>query len=140
MDTVRFFSENIEFTIPFPQKTIQWIQQTVSAESHELSSLNFIFCDDAYLHSINKQYLQHDDFTDVITFSYAENPHRIEGDIFISIDRVKENAAAFQTSFNDELHRVMIHGVLHLLGYNDKSESERQIMRKKENSYLSLYV
>jgi len=139
MNTVSFFSENIEFSIAYPQKTIRWIQQTVLAESHELSFLNFIFCDDAYLLSINEQYLQHDDFTDVITFSYSEQPCLVEGDIFISIDRIKENASAFQTSFNDELHRVMIHGVLHLLGYNDKSKSEQQIMRKKENSYLSLY-
>lgn len=139
MGAVHFFSENIEFSVASPKYLTQWILQTILAENHQLSFLNYIFCNDAYLLSINEEYLQHHDFTDVITFTYAEDPLTIEGDIFISIDRVRENAQAFQTSFENELHRVMIHGVLHLLGYKDKSETDQQIMREKENSYLSLY-
>ncbi len=139
MSTVHFFSENIDFSINQPQRIADWIQQVISDENYELSFLNFIFCDDSYLLDVNEQYLQHHDFTDIITFSYSDSPHLVEGDIFISIDRVQENAQLFNISFDTELHRVMVHGVLHLLGYNDKSESEQQTMREKENSYLSLY-
>lgn len=139
MSTINFFYENIDFSISHPKQLSRWIQQTISSEKHQLSSLSFIFCDDAYLLSINEQYLQHHDFTDVITFSYAEESFLIEGDIFISVDRVKENAIAFSTSFENELHRVMVHGVLHLLGYKDKDKSDQQTMKEKENSYLSLY-
>ena len=139
MGAIYFFCEDIEFSVPHPKKLTRWIQQTILVEKHTLSFLNFIFCNDSYLLSMNEEYLQHHDFTDVITFSYAEQVSDIEGDIFISIDRVRENALIFRTSFENELYRVMIHGVLHLLGYKDKSDSDQKIMREKENSYLSLY-
>lgn len=137
--TVRFFSENIKFSLSSPKKITRWIKKTIQAESNRLSLLNIIFCNDAYLLSINEQYLNHHDYTDIITFNYSEKASIIEGDIFISIERVKDNALAFDISLELELQRVIIHGVLHLLGYNDKSKSEQQTMREKENSYLSLY-
>jgi rRNA maturation RNase YbeY len=100
-------------------------------------SLSFIFCSDDYLHQINVEYLHHDTLTDVITFEYtAANSDAIEGDIFISIDRIKENAAEFQVPFEVELHRIMVHGTLHLLGYSDKSPNDKALMTEKENFYL----
>ena len=102
-----------------------------------VKDLNFIFCDDEFLFEINNTYLRRDSLTDIITFDYS-NKNNISGDIFISIDRVKANALSFNESFEDELKRVIIHGVLHLLGYKDKSKKEKKIMREKEDFYLSL--
>ena len=102
-----------------------------------MGDINYIFCSDNYLHQINFQYLDHDTFTDIITFDQSDKD-QIEGDIFISIDRVHENANERNISFVNELHRVMIHGILHLLGYNDKTPKEKQLMREKEDECLSL--
>ena len=101
-------------------------------------SLNYIFCTDEYLREINIQFLKHKTYTDIITFNYNPSKTEIEGEIYISIDRVRENADTYKTDFLTELNRVMIHGVLHLLGYNDKNKSEKRAMREKEDSYLSL--
>lgn len=100
-------------------------------------ALSYIFCSDKYLQEINNQYLKHRTFTDIITFNYGAE-EGIEGDIFISINRVKENANKFKSDFDTELHRVIIHGVLHLIGYNDKTKTEKALMREKEDTYLSL--
>ncbi|MGB1204107.1 MAG: rRNA maturation RNase YbeY [Chitinophagales bacterium] len=113
--------------------------ETIIAENYELESLNFILCTDEYLHKMNVQYLQHDTLTDVITFDNSETEEEITGDIFISIERVVENATIFETTTEKELHRVILHGTLHLLGYKDKSENEQQMMRQKENFYLRLF-
>ena len=113
--------------------------KTIAAENYELECLNFILCNDEYLHRMNVQYLQHDTLTDVITFDNSEIENEIEGDIFISLERVAENAIVFKTTTEEELHRVMLHGTLHLLGYKDKSETEQQIMRQKEDYYLELF-
>ncbi len=115
-----------------------WITQIVQLEKKQLGVLTFIFCDDDYLLMLNKTYLQHDTLTDVITFDYGEEYSGVSGDIFISKDRVQENAHEMGILFFDELYRVMVHGVLHLLGYSDKDSVELMLMRKKENDYLSL--
>lgn len=119
----------------------QWLSKIVQTESNEqkkIGTLNYIFCTDDYLHNMNVAYLQHDTLTDVITFDNSETSNRIEGDIFISIDRIKDNAQTYNVPANTELHRVMVHGLLHLLGYGDKTNAETQLMRAKENEYLLL--
>lgn len=114
-----------------------WIKKIITYESKKLGEITFIFCDDDYLLEKNIKFLSHNSLTDVITFDYCEN-NNINGDIFISIDRVKENANEFKETFLNELHRVMAHGLLHLLGYKDKNQKEADIMRSKENFYLSI--
>ena len=106
-------------------------------ESREVGDITFVFCDDNYLLKINKEFLDHDTYTDIITFDYSVG-NEIVSEIYVSTDRVEENAKKYKQSFEDEIHRVMIHGVLHLCGYNDKLAEEKQIMRDKENHYLSL--
>lgn len=139
MGSVHFFVEEVHFKVPNPRKTSSWIKEAIASENKELGELNFIFCSDEYLHKINHRYLNHNSFTDIITFDNSDRKGTIEGDIFISIDRVKENSIAFQTGFAQELNRVIIHGVLHLIGYSDKSAGQRSKMRNKEDAYLSLH-
>jgi probable rRNA maturation factor len=138
MPLVSFFCEDISFHLPKPRKTRAWIKQVISHEGGELKSIAFIFCSDPYLHQINLQYLKHDTYTDIITFDNSEEHGEIEGDIFISIERIKENSKNLRKSFQEELHRVMIHGVLHLLGYSDKTRNQKAEMRIKEDLCLSL--
>ena len=135
---VYFFLEDISYTVKNKIKLRKWLYHTINSEGKRLAELNFIFCSDDYLLSINQQYLKHDTYTDIITFDNSENSHDIAGDIFISIDRVKENALELKVEFSDELDRVIIHGVLHLLGFTDKSASQSRVMREKEDAYLSL--
>lgn len=137
---VRFFSEEIQFKLQQPRKTSTWIKESIGKEKGSLGDLNFIFCTDAYLLSMNQQYLKHNTLTDIITFDNRADDQSgaIEGDIFISIERVEENASLLGVAFDTELHRVLIHGVLHLLGYNDKKKADKDLMRKKEEAYLSL--
>ncbi len=129
-----FHTEDIDFELENAEKIEQWILQTIDEESGTLSFINYIFCSDTYLHRINVEYLNHDTFTDIITFPYSDET--IESDIFISIDRIRENAKTFNVPFERELHRVMIHGVLHLLGYADKTAEEQQAMRAREDFWL----
>lgn len=137
---VRFFSEEVPFKLAHPRITTNWIKKAIEMEKGALGELNYIFCSDAYLLSINQSYLNHNTLTDIITFDYREkgNKEAISGDIYISLERVEENAQKFQVSFDLELHRVIIHGVLHLLGYKDKKTADKALMRKKEEAYLSL--
>lgn len=135
-DPVVFFSEDIDFELSNSVAVVRWIQSVITREACTLDFLNFIFCSDTHLHRMNLEYLQHDDLTDVITFPYADPPV-IQGDIFISIDRVRENAGIFNVPFDQELHRVMIHGVLHLCGYLDKKPEERSTMKLKEEEALN---
>lgn len=137
MPDINFFQEEIRFKLPHPRITTRWIRAVAAAEKNRVAFLNFIFCSDNYLKKINLEYLAHDTFTDIITFDYSD-PHGIQGDVFISIERVKENAQKFETHFEEELDRVMVHGVLHLLGYSDKTKAAKALMRKKEDAYLSL--
>jgi len=132
---ILFHTESISFSLVNEEAIRLWILDTISNEDKANGNLNFIFCNDEYLHKINLEHLNHDTYTDIITFQLRYD--RIEGDIFISIDRVKENAELFKVSFDKELMRVIIHGVLHLIGYKDKSPDEVQLMRQKEDFYLS---
>ncbi|MFA6945097.1 MAG: rRNA maturation RNase YbeY [Pedobacter sp.] len=134
---IHFFSEDISYTLKQKGLVRNWIRNTVVAENHRLREINFIFCSDNYLLSINQQYLNHDTYTDIITFDNSENKPEIAGDIFISLDRIRENAKSFDVRESDELHRVMIHGTLHLLGYPDKGKSAKALMTEKEDLYLS---
>lgn len=138
MPTISFFEQDISFKLKHPGKTRAWIKKVIHSENQELAHLNFIFCSDTYLLTINQQYLNHNTYTDIITFDNRESDGAMEGDIFISIDRIKENAEKLGVPFDDELHRVIIHGVLHLLGYGDKTPAEKSAMRKKEDACLSL--
>lgn len=113
-----------------------WINLAIKEENKKTGYLNFIFCSDEYLLNINKQFLEHDYYTDIITFDYVAG-QVISGDIFISVDRVKENAEIFKVSFSDELNRIIIHGVLHLLGYEDKEIDDKKLMTEMEDYYLS---
>ncbi|OFX79188.1 MAG: rRNA maturation RNase YbeY [Bacteroidetes bacterium GWE2_29_8] len=128
----------LNFKLENKQKIKQWIKQSAEIEKHSIGELNFIFCDDNYLYELNQKYLQHNTLTDIITFDYTKE-RIINGDVFISIDRVKENAELFNTDFYNELYRIIIHGVLHLLGFKDKNKADKEIMTKKENYYLDLF-
>lgn len=136
-DAITFSCEALEFDLKEVQKVEEWIAETIGQEEKLLGEIAYVFCSDDYLLSLNKEYLNHDTLTDIITFNYCEG-NQIHGDIFISIERVKENAVIYNTTFEKELHRVMIHGILHLLGYNDKTAKEKELMRTKENFYLTL--
>ncbi len=137
MASVQFFTEDITFKIPQPRKTKEWILTVARKEKATVQSLVYIFCSDSYLLQLNKGYLKHHTLTDIITFDYSEG-RALEGEIYISVQRVAENAQKFKTNFRSELNRVIIHGVLHLAGYKDKKPAEKALMRKKEDAYLSL--
>lgn len=136
---VSFFSEDIDFKVVNPLKTKKWLKNASISEGYELSQLNYVFCTDEYLLEINKQYLDHDYFTDIITFDNSEEDNLLEGDIYISVDRVRDNAATFHTDFDTEMRRVLIHGLLHLAGHDDTSEALKTAMRAKEDEYLRLF-
>ena len=122
---ILFFNEDIEYLVKDKQRLRLWISDTIKAEGYKrVGELNFIFCSYAYLLEINKQYLDHDTYTDIVTFDSSENEEVIAGDIFVSVERIVENAMQYKVSERDELHRVIIHGVLHLCGYHDKEEEE----------------
>ncbi len=132
-----FYSEDIDFELQSEETIRSWISKIVAIEKKNLHLINFVFCSDPYLHQLNIEYLSHDTLTDIITFPYRSLPN-IEGDIFISIDRIRENAQSYSVSFFQELCRVMAHGTLHLCGYGDKSAAEKQLMTQKENESLDL--
>lgn len=138
MPSVNFFEEDIRFDLKNKLKVKQWIKTTIAAEGYKLQELNYIFCSDSYLLEINQQYLDHDTYTDIITFDNSDKPGMIEGDIFISIDRIRENSQKFGTGETNELHRVIIHGALHLLGYTDKTAAAKKTMTGKEDQYLGI--
>jgi len=135
---IHFHTEDIGFTLKNKTRIKKWIVETIERKKREVGEINFIFCSDAYLLTINKQYLQHDTFTDIITFDYSKESISlpISGDIFISLERIKENAVTFSKTVEEELQRVIIHGVLHLLGYKDKTKSAKEEMTKEENNCL----
>src|ERR1700759_1474650 len=137
MPAISFFEEDIKFKLKDKTLVRKWITETILAEGFQLSELNYIFCSDAYLLQINQQYLDHDTYTDIITFDNSETPGKIVGDIFISIERIRENAEKFNVTETRELQRVIIHGTLHLLGYPDKKPAEKKVMTEKEDFYLN---
>ena len=157
---INFYSESIPFTLKNKIKIRNWILAAFKKEKKNSDAISFIFCNDSFLLKLNKSYLNHDYYTDIITFDYTQNAdlkkyrlrdlkistnlqinkstNPISGDIFISIQRVKDNAMKFDKTFLNELHRVIIHGVLHLIGYNDTNDQEKKLMTSKEDYYLSL--
>ncbi|MDE3742192.1 rRNA maturation RNase YbeY [Maribacter polysaccharolyticus] len=134
---IEFFYEDA-FRLENEIRYIQWIGKVLESEEYDLGDLNYIFCDDNYLLEINKKYLDHDTLTDIITFDYTDN-RVLSGDIFISIERVRENADMLNIDFKIELLRVMAHGLLHLMGFNDKNESDIVLMRKKEEEKINMF-
>lgn len=138
MAGINYFSQKPRFKFKNPTKTSTWIRKVIKKEGKSLRSLSYVFCTDEYLREMNIQFLKHRTYTDIITFNYNPSKTEIEGEIYISIDRVRENAETFQTDFPTELNRVIIHGVLHLLGFNDKTKAEKTAMREKEDACLSL--
>ena len=132
-----YYNFETDFTLNNQDEISKWITKTIEEEACKVEEISYIFCDDAYLLEKNIEYLNHNTLTDIISFDYSVGK-TISGDIFISIERVKENAKEFNVAFLDELHRVMIHGILHYCGYKDKTSEEKKEMRSKENYYLSL--
>ena len=130
---IHFHSEEIDFVLGNKTKYKEWLGNIMKEHNFELRELNYIFCSDEYLLNINREYLDHDYYTDIITFDNSEEDNVIEGDIFVSIDRIKDNAKEFNQEFKNELSRVIAHGLLHLIGFGDKEEAEITEMRKQEN-------
>lgn len=135
--SVNFFNEETNYTLKNKRAIKAWVAATITSEGYTLQELNFILCSDEYLLGINQEYLNHDTYTDVITFDNSEELKTIVGDIFISIERIKENALTFKHTIAQELCRVIIHGTLHLLGYRDKTKTEKLKMTEKEDEYLA---
>lgn len=129
------YNYETDFKIDNEQQNSQWIQSVIESEGLVMGDINYIFCDDDYLHKINVEFLDHDTLTDIISFDYKVGKI-LHGDIFISVERVADNASDFEVSFDQELSRVMIHGILHYCGYKDKTESDKALMRQKENDCL----
>lgn len=138
MSVVSFTSLVDSFKLKQQKKLSDWLQKVVLSHHKYPVSISYIFCDDDYLLDLNKKYLKHRTLTDIITFNYNETYH-VSGDIFISIDRVSENAKKFKIPFEEELRRVMVHGVLHLLGFNDKTSAQKKMMVRKENEFLAMF-
>lgn len=134
---VRYFFEDTDFVFKPKKINNLWLKTVAESEVKKIGQINIIFCSDNYILDINQKYLQHDYFTDIITFDYCENDV-LSGDLFISVDSVRENAIFYKTEFTDELNRVIVHGVLHLIGYDDHSDEDIKMMRSKENYYLEL--
>ncbi len=133
---IEFYTET-DFELTDADKISAWISQVIAEENHELGEVSYIFCDDEYLHKLNVQFLDHDTLTDVISFDNSLGD-QIHGEIYISVERVRENAKEFSESFEEELHRVIIHGMLHFCKYKDKTKEEALLMRNKENEALKL--
>jgi rRNA maturation RNase YbeY len=136
---INFFSEEIKFDLPQKLKRKNWLKQITQTENFRIGELNFIFCSDEYLYQINVDYLNHQTYTDIITFDNSEEAEIVEGDIFISIDRVRENGKKHNQDESSELSRVISHGVFHLMGYKDKSKQEAEIMREREGFAIELF-
>lgn len=135
---ITFASQDIAFDLKEKRKVKQWISTIIKSYGKKVGEIGYLFCDDSYLIETNRTYLNHDTYTDIITFDYVEGSV-ISGDIMISVERVRENANTFNSSFETELHRVIIHGILHLLGQGDKSDEEAAEMRKKENDAIAIW-
>lgn len=139
MAKISFHSELSDFKLKDRTRVSSWLHTVVAFHLGTIQHVQYIFSDDKHLHELNVDHLGHDTLTDIITFRYQEHPKPIESDIYISIERVRENASKFGVTFESELHRVMVHGMLHLLGFKDKKRSEASQMREKEDWALSIY-
>jgi rRNA maturation RNase YbeY len=136
---INFFTEDIKFDLPQKQKRKAWLKQIAQSENFKVGELNYIFCSDEYLYQINVDYLNHHTYTDIITFDNSEEEKVIEGDIFISINRVRENAQKHNQEETSELSRVVSHGLLHLMGYKDKTKTDAEVMRSKEALAIEIF-
>ena len=134
---IRYFCEDIKFTYKNKLANNRWLKMVAGSEIRKIGDVNVIFCSDNYILDVNMKYLQHDYFTDIITFDYCEGKV-LSGDLFISVDSVRENSIEFGTDFEEELHRVIVHGVLHLIGYDDHTDEDKKVMRQKEDYYLQM--
>ena len=134
---ISYYFQDVDFKFREKRRTNQWLRLAAESEIRRIADISIIFCSDPYILDINQKYLGHDYFTDIITFDYCEGDS-LSGDLFISVDSVKENSIEYGTDFKDELNRVIIHGLLHLIGYDDHTVEETVVMRMKENYYLSL--
>jgi rRNA maturation RNase YbeY len=134
---IRYYNENVRFSLSGKRFNNRWLKAVAEAENFSLGNIAIIYCSDSYLLAMNQKFLKHDYYTDIITFDYCEGSV-LSGDLFISIDSVCDNAAHFGTTFDDELNRVMVHGILHLMGYDDHTKEQQKTMRAKENEYLAL--
>ncbi|MEA5258610.1 rRNA maturation RNase YbeY [Arcicella aquatica] len=134
-----FFNEDIDFKFSQKNQLKAWLKKVAELEGFKVGDLNYIFCSDEYLHKINVEYLDHDTYTDIITFDNSEEEEMIEGDIFVSIERVKENSQELKTEFLDEFKRVLVHGLLHLCGYDDHSDEDEAQMREIESKYILIF-
>jgi len=135
---ISFSTTEITYNLKNKLKVKNWIKSILETERKSAGDITYIFCNDEYLLGMNEKYLKHDTLTDIITFDYSENG-KLSGDIFVSVERVKENSGSFKTTMDQELGRVMAHGVLHLSGYKDKTSDDKKIMRSKEDFYLTSY-
>lgn len=133
------FNYEVDFQLASEEQAAKWLSGVVKLEGFREGEISYVFCNDEYLHKLNVEFLKHDTLTDIISFDYSVGKE-LHGDVFISIERVKENAENFNEEFEDELKRVMVHGVLHYCGYKDKSKKEASIMREKENYHLNLFT
>ena len=138
MSNISFYSQKIPFKISNPRKTANWLRKICAIELRVVDSVDYIFCSDAYLLELNKAYLKHSTYTDILSFDFSEGEN-ISGEIYISVPRVRENAKSYQQPFDREMRRVLVHGLLHFLGYKDKSPSQKAEMRSKEEACLSLW-
>ena len=136
-ESINFFKDSTKFKLEKRRELRKWINNVVNSEKCNIEWINFVFCDDRILADMNIKYLNHNTLTDILTFSFSDSGENISGEIYISVQRVRENASNYKVTFEKELHRVMIHGILHLLGYNDSTKEENESMRQKENFYLS---
>jgi probable rRNA maturation factor len=132
------FNYETDFTLDNEEAIAAWLTNVITSENKKEGEINYIFCDDEYLHKINLEYLNHDTLTDIISFDYTMG-NEISGDIFVSVERVKDNAKDFNVAFDEELKRVLVHGVLHYCGYKDKGEAEELLMRSKEDEKIALF-
>ena len=136
-ERINFFKDSTKFKLEKRKELRKWINKVVNSEKCNIEWINFVFCDDRILAEMNIKYLNHNTLTDILTFAFSDNGENISGEIYISVQRVKENASNYKVTFEKELHRVMIHGILHLLGYKDSKKNEKEIMKQRENFYLS---
>ena len=134
---IRYYREDTKFDLKGKLQNNRWLKEVAEREGRKIGDINIIFCSDPYLLDVNKKYLGHDYYTDIITFDYCEKDI-LSGDLFISVDCVRDNASFYGTEFSNELNRVMVHGVLHLIGYDDHTDEDIAVMRSKENTYLEI--
>lgn len=137
---IRFFSEEIDFKVPYPNRIRRWLRQVAEAEGTFVNELTYVFCSDEYLHRMNVEFLNHDTLTDIITFDTSEGKGGLVGEMYISVERVSDNAQAYGVAFHQELARVLVHGILHLCGYSDKLISDTQRMRTLEDYFLKFIL